>query len=126
MTNIEQEFFKTFGLEPIMLCDCEFKNLYDYRIEYGQDVCIHIESKAKNPCLKCKLAKQVHPLYPEITDRVLLELICILSRKDNNYIVLDKQNNIEELKQYILTQLINNEYRVDIDEIQSLFREREE
>ena len=92
MTNIEQQFFKVFGIEPIMLCDCEFKNLYDYRIEYGQDVCIHTESKAKNPCLKCKLAKQTHPLYPEITAEKLLELICIIVNTQTSFAI--NENNI--------------------------------
>lgn len=121
-TELEQEFFKVFGIEPIMLCDCEFKNLYDYRIEYGQDVCIYPdESTAKNPCLKCKLAKQIHPLYPEITAEKLLKLICICSHYEplNNYKI-----TLKELKNNCLKRLIELS---DIDwiknDVRSLFNE---
>lgn len=111
-TELEQEFFKTFGIEPMMLCDCEFKNLYDYRIEYGQDVCIHTESKTKNPCLKCKLAKQTHPLYPEITAEKLLELVCLLATVIRLFKIPPKLN-AESLKYHILRICINEKEGIE-------------
>ena len=117
MNKIEEEFYKTFGIEPIILCDCEFKNLYDYSIAYGSDVCIHAEDEGKGHCKKCKLAKQTHPLYPEITDRILLELLALINNK-----------TLECMKKQILTKVIgimsDNPYK--INQIQSLFREGEE
>ena len=54
MTNkIEKQFFDTFGIEP--------STKYDY-------------------CWKSK--KNKDKLYPQITDRILLELICIISQMD--------------------------------------------
>ena len=62
--NIEQEFFKCFGIEPKVKCD-EIKTA---------NICI---------CLACKHYKNIdgdtgeclNIDYPKITDRVLLELI---------------------------------------------------
>ena len=130
MNDIEQQFFKAFGIEPIMLCDCEFKNLYDYRIEYGQDVCIYPdESTAKNPCLKCKLAKQIHPLYPEITAEKLLKIICLINTYDDRLLF---KTSYDELKNEILKLAIEtgtNEgvvnYQQFKQQVRSLFEERE-
>ena len=53
---------------------------------------------------KCKTCKDVRKSYPEITDRILLELICILSEwrtyLDSSYTI--KANNTLHLKQDIL------------------------
>lgn len=114
-TELEKQFFECFGIEPKMLCDCEYKNLYDYRIEYGQDVCIHSEDE-KN-CQDCELAKQIHPLYPEITDRKLLELFAI-----------DNVTTYEELKIYILCRIIYN-YENDENkrcQVKALFEDKEQ
>ena len=43
-----------------MLCNCEFKNLYDYSIGYGQDVCIHTEDETMKGCEGCELANIIH------------------------------------------------------------------
>ena len=58
-----------------MLCNCEFKNLYDYRIEYGSDVCDYTESKIKEPCKVCEKAKQKIKYYPDFTAEKQLKLI---------------------------------------------------
>ena len=49
-TKIEKQFFDTFGIEP------KTNQVYGIQLDY------HIEE------------------YPEITDHILLELICILTR----------------------------------------------
>lgn len=82
MTNeLEKQFFDTFGIER--LCD---KSIYK--------LCVG--------ALDCQTCK--YPYYPQITDRKLLELICILSRWH-----LDEREpyeitsiNIEQLKNQIL------------------------
>ena len=56
MTNIEEKFFKTFGIET----RC---------IEKNPTYCCDYED-----CNKCRGLG-----YPQITDRILLELICILN-----------------------------------------------
>ena len=129
MTNIEQEFFKTFGIEPKMLCDCEFKNLYDYSIAYGSDVCIHAEDEGKGHCKKCKLAKQTHPLYPEITDRVLLELIGILNEFSYSHLNFHKYSEAQDEILQLCIDILDEEkhhYNEIVEQVQSLFREGEE
>lgn len=58
-----------------ILCNCEFKNLYDYRIEYGSDVCDYTESKIKEPCKVCEKAKQKIKYYPDFTKDKQLKII---------------------------------------------------
>ena len=118
MTEIEKQFFEAFGIEAKMLCECSFKNLHDYRIDYGSDVCIRMDDYIKNPCDSCELAKQIHPLYPSITDRVLLELICILP--PNGFF----STNTDDLKIEILTKCLKRERDENIrKQIRALFTE---
>lgn len=125
MTNIEKQFFKTFGIEPKMLCECSFKNLYDYRIDYGSDVCIRMDDDIKNPCDSCELAKQIHPLYPKITDRILLELVCILNKHYcENYqcATMLIGLTLNEVKRCILVECLENEKHIR-QQVRALFRE---
>ena len=73
MTEIEKMFENANAYK--MLCNCEFKNLYDYRIEYGSDVCDYTESKIKEPCKVCKKAKQKIKYYPDFTTEKQLKII---------------------------------------------------
>ena len=125
-SDLEKQFFETFGIEPKMLCDCEFKNLYDFRIEYGQDVCIHMD-EGENPCQKCELAAQKHPLYPEITDRRLLELICICcGTYFRGFSISERAIDLLSLKVEVLRHLMDYRGNFDKREIQQLFAEGEE
>ena len=85
MTNkLEKQFFDTFNIEPIGCNDN--KN------------CTGVLD-----CTQCPNAK-----YPQITDRILLELICILTKSfdyaDQNW--LTKCNNTKELKVSVLRLLL--------------------
>lgn len=128
---IEKQFFETFGIEPKMLCECSFKNLHDYRIDYGSDVCIRMDDDIKNPCDSCELAKQIHPLYPKITDRVLLELICVLNDFEGINV---EATTIKGLKEELLKQCIEpfqfpiayeEHHEIDklYEQVRALFRE---
>lgn len=78
MTNeLEKMFFDTFGIEPIGCNDNK-------------------NCTGALDCTQCPNAK-----YPQITDRMLLELICI-KNKELISIVQVRGNNLEELKSYIL------------------------
>lgn len=84
-TDIEKLFFDTFGIEPIAYC------------EHG--------CNTSNLSIKCKDCIYVDELkYPQITDRILLELICILSEwrtyLHSSYTI--KANNTLNLKQDVL------------------------
>lgn len=111
-TELEQEFFNVFGIEPEEDRFC----LWECKIPELENV----------PCQrKCKY--QRHDIYyPEITDRKLLEMICILSAY--NYIFEDlKADDIEQLKEEIIKlffdyPLIAEEEKANI---QQLFKEEE-
>ena len=101
-------FFKTFQIEPTLLCGCEFKNLYEHGIEYGTDVCPYIESSNSSYCQTCSYAKEKHALYPEITNELLLKLICFLAKWktccNDEYKIHD--TNTDSLKETILLDMI--------------------
>ena len=99
ITEIEQEFFKVFGIEPKVKCD----------IIKTANMCI---------CFTCPRYKNIdgdtgecqNLKYPEITDRKLLELICIL----NSYYSRTMQcctmlysSKIDNLKEEILKEFID-------------------
>lgn len=75
MNSLEEQFFKTFGIEP------------------------------------------------QITDHILLKLICILSKEP---ICIVLANDVEELRKYILESCIKYSYRLDIQQVQELFKQQEE
>ena len=58
-----------------MLCKCSFKNLFDYSIDYGQDVCIHAEDEIREGCESCELAEQNVKYYPPFTTDKQLKII---------------------------------------------------
>ncbi len=93
MTNeLEKTFFDTFGIEPreekYCLWECKEPSLE------------HV------PCNKeCKY--QRHDIYyPQITDRILLELICILLSNNSAYMFKLGDWNVEKLKDTVLTTCI--------------------
>ena len=104
-TELEQEFFKVFGIEPIPI------KSYGYWLIKG--------SIAEND-------KGEKVVYPEISDRKLLEMICILSAY--NYIFEDlKADNIEQLKEEIIKLFFDYPLIAEEEKtkIQQLFKEGE-
>lgn len=88
MTNeLEKQFFDTFGIEPRKVKICRNTN--------------HCPKKYKLCNDDCKHWQVIRTDYPEITDRILLELICIRC-KELISIIKVKGDNREELKNYIL------------------------
>lgn len=105
MTNeLEKKFFQCFGIEP----NCKF-------VKYCDD------------CTKCGCYH-----YPQISDHILLELICICCKAFNLLNIelsVVFAFNIDEIKQSILTRLIwldevynNKEIK---HQIRTLFEEEE-
>ncbi len=95
-TELEQEFFKAFEIEKIKYC----KNF-----KYIKGKCERPNSKTK--CFDCIGTNEE---YPEITDRKLLEMICIL----NSYYTRTMQcctmlysSKIDNLKEEILKEFID-------------------
>ena len=91
-----EEFFKTFGIEP-------------KRIEIAVGKGFYIEHYTEET-------------YPEITDRILLELICILGTIHLNVILYG--TTIRQLKDYILNECIENRKYIS-EQVQNLFEVEE-
>ena len=90
--ELTKTFFDTFGIEPEEEKYC----LWECRIPELEHV----------PCSKeCK--HQRHDIYyPEITDRILLELICI-DFNENPYKCRSGQASVDEVKERILSDFIH-------------------
>ena len=87
--ELTKTFFDTFGIEPKHIFrGCKFG------AKYYAEIC---DETTCNGCDE-EIRKTE---YPTITDRILLELICI-KNKELISIVQVKGNNLEELKSYIL------------------------
>ena len=93
MTNeLEKQFFDTFGIEPKKQC-------YYWDCPYSTGNIVNDTPMNERDCNSCKNPNK--EIYPQITDRILLELICI-KNKELISIVQVRGNNLEELKSYIL------------------------
>ncbi|MBQ2391384.1 MAG: hypothetical protein II306_06405 [Clostridia bacterium] len=117
-TELEQEFFKTFGIKPqIYVCYIGF----DRCIDIDFNCHCHNEKPCKNSIL----------VYPEITDRFLLELICICSYFCGTNFHNLWAKNIPELEAMILEKILlwyaSKKYGHEKckHQIQQLFKEEE-
>lgn len=116
-TDLEKQFFDTFGIEPKKQCfnaDCVAKDEIGYDNKICDDKCVYIDKE-----------------YPQITDRILLELICFNNR---HYVTLEDlicPKNIETIKESVLKKYIQrNKVMVEegysgfcLKSIQALFKE---
>ena len=95
ITDLEKTFFDTFGIQ----------------YEFCSDICL-------NPCkFQCDDCEFRTEIYPQISDRILLELICIL-----NPFCYPSGQNIQHLKESVLDWCIT--FKDDIEkQVQALFRE---
>ena len=107
MTNeLEKTFFDTFGIEP----KCEI------RTEHRKHECYGMVD-----CDECASA-----IYPQIGDRILLELICIVAKyycfRWDNWI--DEYSSVDKLKKFILLELIELVHQKGIKhQVRTLFEE---
>ena len=91
---IEEEFFKTFGIEPIAYSRCT------------SDYCISADKPYPTICKKCHYYTVYKIGYPPITNRILLELICILNSTNGINCTAYESKNIKDLKNEILNECI--------------------
>ena len=82
-TDLEKTFFDTFGFEP------------KTNREYGYKMAIYNQDRTEE--IK---------FYPQITDRILLELICILLSNNSPYMFKLGDWDVEKLKDAVLTMCI--------------------
>ena len=98
MTDIEKQFFEVFGIEP-KYKKCEI------------DYC-------ENQSYECEKCEHFKLTYPSITDRILLQLVCILS--PNGFFSI----STDDLKIEILTKCLKRERDENIrKQVRALFRE---
>ena len=119
MAEIEEKFYKTFGIEPKYQDTCTVEEKYwsneELANEYGTfDMYMNAKCGNQENCTtECSCAYQKE-IYPTITDRILLELICILNDFEG---ISVKATTIEELKEELLKQCIEPfEYPIAFEE----------
>ena len=130
ITELEQEFFKVFGIEPIKCILPLGQNFYwqdGSRIMQETDYKMF---KIIENDLTEEDKKLVKFIYPEITDRKLLEMICILQGFRDitfNNLYFEK---IEDLKNEVLSQIYKCKLKLHEfnakqlqDQIQQLFKD---
>lgn len=130
MTNIEQQFFKTFGIKPKYQDACTVEDKYwqneELANKYGTfDMYMNAKCGNQENCTtqcSCAYTKEI---YPEITDRILLQLIVIVTNYVND---ICEMTDVEDLKKSTLEELIEISDRGTVKyQVQSLlFREGEE
>lgn len=107
MSEIEEQFFEVFGIPPL----CCKKYLTN---------CVRYD------CENCENFDNTFSTYPRITDRILLELICILTawHLDEREPYEITSYSVKTLKKEILEDCINlqNSQKVQY-KIQALFKE---
>lgn len=110
-TELEEQFFKVFGIEPIVY------SVWDSK-----------ETQIKN--------FESFTVYPEITDRRLLQLLCIYNDMQGCVETCITPCKYEDTKEMILSTLVNEKFAmIDCDkgtymdvmtkQIQQLFKEEE-
>ena len=119
-TELEKQFFDTFGIEPHYYCDDEY--IFEAMLEYE---CTEGNRE------KCKTCKKVGKSYPQITDHILLELICIANQHENYPI----STNIKNIQARTLRILLRTEklykkyhgsdgrYKKLVKQVRTLFKE---
>lgn len=138
MSNeLTKTFFDTFGIEPRYEDACTVEDKYwaneELANEYGTfDQYMNCKCENQENCTtECSCAYQKE-IYPQITDSMLLELICTLNKSrlvsavnlnDVNYEDLKNtilKKNITILKNEFLNHEIKNEFK---HQVKALFKE---
>lgn len=106
-TDIERQFFDTFGIEP--------KNIFkgcSLGAKFYSEIC-------KEPCKGCKNEIR-ETIYSQITDRIYLMLLATLTCVGS---IEFPFSDIQELKEDILEEVIKHQYGFDKHQVQALFKE---
>lgn len=125
-TNLTKTFFDTFEIEPKYKDACTVEDKYwnneELANEYGTfDQYMNCKCGDQENCTtKCSCAYQ-REVYPQITDRILLELICIVLNIFQTFEVY-RIMDIDSLKEKILK--LSMLAKDDIySQVQELFKE---
>lgn len=112
MTNeLEKKFFDTFGIEPKKGCTA-----YDKFTEEEADAICN------DKCAECSYLDDV---YPQITDRILLKLLVIMTRYTD---IIEGFDSVQELKEFVLKDLMYSLTQQECDivkqQVRKLFKEK--
>ena len=130
--ELEKQFFKCFGIEPRYEDACTAEDKYwdneELANEYGTfDQYMNCKCGDQENCTtECSCAYQKE-VYPQITDRILLELICIFSESQISIsfdTLMLGASDVEKLKGYILLACMG--FAKDIKyQVRTLFEEEQ-
>lgn len=126
MTNeLEKHFFQYFGIEPRYEDACTVEDKYwnneELANEYGTfDQYMNFKCGNQEDCTtECSCAYQ-REVYPAISDRILLELICIAHTSP---VITFVSRDVKSLKEEVLMVLCNWVNCRDIkNQVQALFK----
>lgn len=111
MTDLEKQFMNTFGIEPRYEDACTVEDKYwnneELANEYGTfDQYMNCKCGNQENCTtECPCAYQ-REVYPAISNRILLELICIINKFDTCFDYY-YQEEYQVLRETILEDSIN-------------------
>ena len=133
MTNIEEEFYNTFEIEPTYSDECQIADAY-YAMQidlnkrgilyddYMKGECPQKNTFCYDDCPYAYNKEQ----YTPITDRILLELICILNSTNGINCTAYESKNIKDLEKEILNECIEIADDKELkQQVQALFRGEE-
>ena len=105
--ELTKTFFDTFGIEPSgKKCTCDVKDFAKCTTYY---------------CTSCE--KALKKEYPQISDSILLELICILTRFYGE-LVLEQCLDVKDLKEQVLNIFVRTSYKDSFKhQVRTLFEE---
>ena len=113
-TELEEQFFKVFGIEP----KWKDKRVKNFKTHYTEKQAQYLRETTKN--------RNIQLCYPEITDRKLLKMICILNSTNGINCTAYESKNISDLKKEILNECMNISDDIELKaKIQQLFEEEE-
>ena len=113
INELEKTFFDTFGIEP----KCVKRTLKLAMPEYNEN------DLPKDLMQFMSSQTQVYHIYPEITDRILLGLICILT-KFYGELLLEQCTDVKDLKEQVLNIFIRTSYKDNFKhQVRTLFEE---
>ena len=126
--ELTKTFFDTFGIEPTLKyycpsCNTELEKCLDSEGIYYRcgnhlecDYFLDVQSEDFEECLNCLSFKLT---YPQITDRILLELICLCPDLDDVFFT-----DVEQLKETLLTSYIKiYKYYTEVEQLSDCEKE---
>ena len=102
----EIEFYSYFDISPIgILSNCQYDNEFRLGLEYGEDVCEHVDEDPDSySCNTCIKHKQDTLYYPPITDDLIINLLLLCGTENLNVerysTKQDKYSILEYIKQF--------------------------